>query len=126
MSEAELNQKNFIPLPGKPQEKPSPLATKEELKKQGKEISRLDTIMKAILAVLFVGFLTMLIGVASMMLETWLFKANTYKEYKSCVEKQEEIINKQETFIKEQTRLLNNYSKQLDDMARNKKKPKQK
>ena len=68
-----------------------------------KRFNKQDRLMELIVAVLLVGFATMLISVAGIILDTWRFNSSIYKEFvfqkeytktlEKTIEQQDEIVN---------------------------------
>ncbi|MFA5248165.1 MAG: hypothetical protein WC415_02895 [Patescibacteria group bacterium] len=56
------------------------------------KIEKINWLMGAVVVVLFVGFLTMLLMVAGLVLDTWRFKNDSYKELIETIRPQEKSV----------------------------------
>lgn len=86
-----------------------------------REVDLTFRIMIGITIVLGIGFLTMFIGFAAMLSDTWVLKATAYTDLKNSLDSQNNLINKQNKIINEQNQLVNKYSIRLDNLMNHKK-----
>jgi hypothetical protein len=76
-------------------------------------INRINNVMWAIGGILGLGFITMLLMVAGLVLDAWRFKSNSYEGLIETMRIQEEIINNNEIQQAEIKSLLENIQKDL-------------
>jgi len=81
-------REEIIPLPENQQTKGLKL-TLENLKS---ESSSLKLLMAGVVIVLFIGFITILMSSASILLDDWRFHASSYNEFMQTLKTQEKII----------------------------------
>ncbi|MFH0814493.1 MAG: hypothetical protein V1902_00145 [Candidatus Falkowbacteria bacterium] len=76
-------------------------------------INRINKAIWAIVSILILGFITMLLMVAGLVLDAWRFKSNSYEGLIETIRTQEEIINNNKIQQAEVKSILENIQKKL-------------